>query len=121
MFGNKNNHESNGANNKDGEVKVQEHKLVKRANTLDEGIIAFGEWLASRDSTQAACSPLSFRKFIENMQVLIFDKELGKEVHVEIIDGVPECKTCTDSDCIHIGFSICVLQIYRRDGIVNLT
>jgi hypothetical protein len=100
---------------------VQKHKLVKRTNTLDEGVIAFGEWLASRDNTQAACGPLSLRKFIENMQVLTFDKELGKEVHVEIIDGVPECKTCTGSDCIHVGFSICVLQIYGRNGIVNLT
>lgn len=121
MFNNKINHENNGTDSKKNRAKVQERKLVKRVNTLDEGVIAFGEWLTSRDNIEAACGPLSLRKFVDNAQVLIFDRELGKEVHVEVTDGIPECKTCTDSDCIHIGFSICVSQIHRRNGMVNLT
>jgi len=99
----------------------QGHKLVNRSNTLDEGVMAFGEWIASKDDPQKTCGQLSLTKFEENVRVYMLDNILGKEVCVEIAEGVPECKTCIDSDCMHIGFSICIMQIYRRNGIVNLT
>lgn len=110
-----------GSNNNEKEVGIQGHRLLKRSNTLDEGVMAFGEWIASRDGPQKTCGQLSLIKFEENSRILMFDNILGKEVCVEIGDGVPECNTCSDSDCMHIGFSICVMQIYRRNGIVNLT
>ena len=127
MFDNKTDRFENEKSTDDGDnsikkkVSFQGHKLENRSNTLDEGVMAFGEWIASKDDPQKTCGQLSLTKFEENERIFMFDSTLGKEVCVEIADGVPECKTCTDSDCMHIGFSICVMQIYRRNGIVNLT
>jgi hypothetical protein len=127
MFDSEINHFGNDKNTNDSDnsikkkVRFQGPKFENKSNTLDEGVMAFGEWIASKDDPQKTCGQLSLTKFEENERIFIFDNTRGKEVCVEIADGVPECKTCTDSDCMHIGFSICVMQIYRRNGIVNLT
>lgn len=126
MSNNKNN--NNRINNDDSntsgikeKANGQEGRLAKRPNTLDEGVIAFGEWLASKEDKEMACGSLILRKYVENMQVLIFGRDLGRDVEVKILDGVPQCKTCSEPDCIHIGFSICASQRHRRNGMVNLT
>ena len=60
---NKNNSSDGNNNNilrKKGKTKVQEKTLVERANTLDEGVIAFAEWLASiEEDSETRCGPLS--------------------------------------------------------------
>jgi len=102
--------------------KVQLHYRVShiRSNKLwndkdEEGVIAFGEWLTSRGNNDIGHKRLSLIKFQEDVQVLILDKELGDEVNVDILKGVLQCRTCcTGSDCIHVGFSTCISQIYRR-------
>ena len=124
MFENNNNTNKNNtsdANNnsilkKKGKSKVQEKTLVERANTLDEGVIAFAEWLASiEEESETRCGPLSLVKYQENYYMLIFDRLLGKQVKVSMVDGIPHCMTCTDPECIHVGFSICASQKYRRN------
>jgi hypothetical protein len=117
---------SDGNNNilrKKGKSKVQEKTLVERANTLDEGVIAFAEWLASieEEDSKTRCGPLSLVKYEQNCYSLIFDRLLGKQVKVSIVDGVPQCMTCNDTECIHVGFSICTSQKYQRNGMVNPT
>lgn len=85
-----------------------------KANTLDGGVTAFGEWLRSAEDPGARCGPLSVRKIVNDEQVVLFDAILGQEVTVRMIDGVPNCNTCHDPDCMHVGFSICVAQMNRR-------
>jgi hypothetical protein len=128
---NKNNSSDDGNNNnsnsilkkKKGKTKVQEKTLVERVNTLDEGVIAFAEWLASieEEDSETLCGPLSLVKYEQNCYSLIFDRLLGKQVKVSMVDGVPQCMTCNDIECIHVGFSICTSQKYQRNGMVNLT
>jgi len=63
---------------------IQRKKLWKR---VDEGVIAFGEWLTTRDNSnnnELVSSPLSVMKYQENVQVLILDKELAQVVNVDI-------------------------------------
>ena len=120
------NNSSDGNNNsslkKKGKTKVQEKTLVERANTLDEGVIAFAEWLTSiEEDSETLCGPLSRVKYEQNCYSLIFDRLLGKQVKVSMVDGVPQCMTCNDTECIHVGFSICASQKYQRNGMVNLT
>ena len=122
MSKNKNNdNKKNGFDEANDKVKLQNHKITKRINTLDEGVIAFGEWLASKEDKDISCGPLILLNFQDNTQFLIFDRDLGRNVEVEIVDGVPQCKTCSESDCMHVGFTICASQRYRRNGMVNLT
>jgi hypothetical protein len=87
-------------------------------NTLDEGVIAFGEWLMSAEDLSARCGPLSLRKIANDDEILLFDTMLNQEVIVKMVGGVPMCSAClNDTECMHIGFSICVAQMNRRNAI----
>ncbi|AIF82282.1 hypothetical protein NTE_00200 [Candidatus Nitrososphaera evergladensis SR1] len=107
------------------EKTMEKNVLMKRANTLDEGVVAFGEWLMSVDNDparSASCGPLSLKKFVADEYAVLMDASLGEQVVVEIVDGIPECKKCADPDCMHIGFTICASQMMnRRNGMVNFT
>ncbi|AIF85484.1 hypothetical protein NTE_03456 [Candidatus Nitrososphaera evergladensis SR1] len=93
-------------------------KKFSSENTLDEGVIAFGEWLMSAEDLSARCGPLSLRKMINDDEILLFDAMLNQDVIVKMIGGVPECGAChNDTECMHIGFSICVAQMNRRNAI----
>jgi hypothetical protein len=35
---------------------------------------------------------------------------------VDIVDGIPLCKSCITDDCSHIGFTICLKQLIDREG-----
>jgi hypothetical protein len=87
-------------------------------NTLDEGVIAFGEWLMSAEDHSARCGPLSLKKIVNDEETLLFDSTLDQEVTVRMIGGVPVCSACpNDTECMHIGFSICVAQMNRRNAL----
>ena len=37
---------------------------------------------------------------------------------IAINDGVPFCPYCQDDSCAHVGFTICVTQLFERKGIL---
>jgi hypothetical protein len=105
--------ESSKGNSNHGDERKFESK-----NTLDEGVIAFGEWLMSAEDHSARCGPLSLRKFVNDEQFLLFDSALNREVTVRMVGGVPVCSACPDdTECMHIGFSICAAQMNRRNAL----
>lgn len=96
----------------------KDRKELSNTNTLDGGVIAFGEWLMSAEDPSARCGPLALRRVANDAQVIVYDSILGQEVIVRMIDGVPRCNTCQDDlECMHIGFSICAVQMHRRNAI----
>ena len=101
-----------------GNSNHRDERKFEGKNTLDEGVVAFGEWLMSAEDQSARCGPLSLKKIVNDEEILLFDSTLSQEVTVKMIGGVPVCSACPDdTECMHIGFSICVAQMNRRNAL----
>lgn len=85
-----------------------------KCESLDEGIFAFMHWLNSEDkiSLSFTDNPIVLLKFSNDKHTILHDTHLHAEVDVEISKGVPYCKYCKADDCAHVGFAICVEQLY---------
>ena len=96
-----------------------ENKFNK-CESLDEGIFAFMHWLNSEEkrSLSSTDNPMVLLKFVNDKHTILHDTHLHAEVEVEINKGIPYCKYCKEDDCAHVGFAICVEQLYghRRSG-----
>jgi hypothetical protein len=113
MFENKNN------NNKEHNI---EKKIQIRANTLDEGMITFGQWLYSKDDSQRWDNRLVLKQFVTSSHVVLQDNTagIGIDIVVDISNGIPFCRNCSSDDCAHVGFTICVKQINSEHGILDI-
>jgi len=91
-----------------------------KCESLDEGTFAFMHWLNSKDkkSLSSIDNPMVLLKFVNDKHTILHDTHLHAEVDVEINKGIPYCKYCKEDDCAHVGFAICVEQLYghRRSG-----
>ena len=45
---------------------------------------------------------------------------MGKDIIVDIIDNVPQCKNCNSDDCSHVGFIISLIQLIEREGLGSM-
>jgi hypothetical protein len=93
---------------------------VNKCETLDEGTIAFMHWLNSEDKKSLAptSNSIALLKFVNDVHTILYDTYLCAEIDVEINKGIPYCKYCKEDDCAHVGFAICIEQLYghRRSG-----
>ena len=93
---------------------------VNRCETLDEGTFEFMHWLNSDDKKSLASNgnPIVLLKFVNDVHTILYDTYLRAEIDVEINKGIPYCKYCKEGDCAHVGFAICIEQLYghRRSG-----
>ena len=85
-------------------------------NNLDEGVTTFGLWLNSEDKTSSE-TPVIMKEFAEGKRVILQDNLLQKDVAVTIADGIPFCHECRSSDCAHVGFTICAIQLANKSKI----
>ena len=96
------------------------HKCSK-CETLDEGTFAFMHWLNSADkrSISSTDNPIVLLKFINDQHTILYDTVLHIEIVVQINEGIPHCNYCKEDDCAHVGFAICVEQLYGhgRSGV----
>jgi hypothetical protein len=106
----------------DGYSKVKDKSKHKFniCETLDEGTFAFMHWLNSNDkkSWSQTDNPIVLLKFVNDKHTILHDTNLHAQIDVEINEGIPYCKYCKQDDCAHVGFAICVEQLYghRRSG-----
>ena len=84
---------------------------------LDDGESAFIEWLSSEDKI---CSKnhMILKKFENDKECIVHDNTLKSDVIITINDGVPFCLSCQDDSCAHVGFTVCVMQLFERKGIL---
>src|SRR5919108_5780476 len=84
-----------------------------RANSLDEGIQTFGQWLYSKDNSQKWDNKFILKQFVTGSHLVLQDNttDIGIDVIVDIADGIPICRNCCCDDCAHVGFTICVKQM----------
>ncbi len=89
--------------------------VAQKIGTLDNGTTAFMHWLDlvnnQQNPTNSLDTPLILKKFIKDKQAILYDKNLGSEIDVEIKEGVPFCSYCDLPDCSHVGFTISLEQL----------
>ena len=94
---------------------------IMKSNTLDEGTTAFMQWLNSKEkSSSNNNNSVTLKHFAKGKYVVLVDSMSGnisREIMVEIKGGVPVCGYCKSEDCAHVGFTICVQQLYENRGI----
>ncbi|MGZ5470066.1 MAG: hypothetical protein ACXWE0_00150 [Nitrososphaeraceae archaeon] len=84
---------------------------------LDDGESAFMEWLNSEDKTSSK-NHMVLKKFERDKECIIHDNTLKSDIVVTINDGVPFCLSCQDDSCAHVGFTVCIMQLFERKGIL---
>ena len=84
---------------------------------LDDGESAFMEWLNSENKISSK-NHMILKKFENDKECIIHDNTLNSDIIVTINDGVPFCVSCQDDSCAHVGFTVCVMQLFERKGIL---
>ena len=101
---------NNGENNK--EPPHGNNETVK-CETLEDGTEAFMKWMNSTDKKSlSSANPIVLIKFISDKHTIVYDTIMSQEVDVELTNGIPFCNFCKSDDCAHVGFGICIEQLY---------
>ena len=105
-----NNDNNNGNNN-------NKHGFHNKCESLDEGTFAFMCWMNSENKKSISSdNPIVLLKFVNDKRTILYDTDLHSEVDVQINEGVPYCRYCKLDDCSHVGFAVCVEQLYGHRG-----
>jgi hypothetical protein len=88
-------------------------ELYNKCESLDEGTFAFMHWMNSENKKSITSdNPIVLLKFINDKHTILYDTDLHSEIDVQIDEGVPYCKYCKLDDCSHVGFAICIEELY---------
>jgi hypothetical protein len=101
------NNDNNSSNNNN------KHGFHNKCESLDEGTFAFMHWMNS-DNKKSITSdnPIVLLKFVNDKHTILYDTDLHIQVDVQINEGVPYCSYCKLDDCSHVGFAVCVEELY---------
>jgi hypothetical protein len=102
-----------GITSKHNDNNSNKHETHNKCESLDEGTFAFMHWMNS-DNKKSITSdnPIILLKFVNDKHTILYDTDLHVEVDVEINEGVPYCRYCELDDCSHVGFAVCVEELY---------
>lgn len=103
----------------------QQMKKVEKCEGLDEGTFAFLNWMNCKSfiGDDYELNPPMILKNIDlpkTTRAKLYDRYLGKDIIVDIIDNVPQCKNCSSDDCSHVGFIICLIQLIEREELGSM-
>ncbi len=109
---------------KKDKIKINDLQMkTPKCESLDEGTFAFLNWMncksfLDKNGYYKKNSPLILKhvNFPNVTLVKLFDRFLNSDIIVDIVDGVPLCKSCITDDCSHIGFTVCLKQLIDREG-----
>lgn len=82
---------------------------------LEDGELAFMEWLNSENKTSTK-NHFILKRYEKDKECILNDNTLHSSIQVKINDGVPFCTYCQDDSCAHVGFTVCVMQLFERKG-----
>jgi hypothetical protein len=87
--------------------------IHNKCESLGEGTFAFMHWMNSDNKKSIASgNPIILLKFVNYKHTILYDTDLHIEGDVEINEGVPYCRHCKLDDCSHVGFAVCVEELY---------
>jgi len=96
-------HNNNSSNN-------NKHGFHNKCESLDEGTFAFMHWMNSENKKSITSdNPIVLLKFVNDIHTILYDTDLHS---VQINEGVPYCKYCKLDDCSHVGFAVCLEELY---------
>lgn len=95
----------------------KESKHYFNESILDDGQIAFMQWLNSEDKTSVN-NPLFLKKYENNKKCILHDNQIDLDINVTMEDGIPICKYCNNDSCAHVGFVISTMQLHDRKEIL---
>jgi hypothetical protein len=95
--------------------KEDEHPI--HISNLDDGEFAFMEWLNSENKTTSK-NHFILKRYEKDKECILNDNTLHSYIKVRINDGAPFCTYCQDDSCAHVGFTIHVMQLFERKGIL---
>jgi hypothetical protein len=89
------------------------HRFHNKCESLDEGTFAFMCWMNSENKKSITSdNPIVLLKFVNDKHTILYDTDLHSKVDVEINEGIPYCRYCNLDDCSHVGFAVCVEELY---------
>ena len=95
--------------------KGEDHQI--RISNLYDGEFAFMEWLDSEDKNSVT-NHIILKRYEKDKECILNDNTLHSYIKVKINDGAPFCTYCQDDSCAHVGFTVCVMQLFERKGIL---
>ena len=98
-------------------VATQKEDHVVHIADLDDGEFAFMEWLDSEDKTSSK-NHIILKGYKNDKECVLDDNTVHSSITVKMDDGVPFCTYCKDDSCAHVGFTICIMQLFERKGIL---
>ena len=75
------------------------------------------EWLNSENKTSSK-NHIILKIYEKDKECILNDNTVHSYIKIKINDGVPFCTYCQDDSCAHVGFTICVMQLLERKGIL---
>jgi hypothetical protein len=75
------------------------------------------EWLNSENKISSK-NHFILKRYEKDKECILNDNTLYYYIKVKINDGAPFCTYCQDDSCAHVGFTICVMQLFERKGIL---
>jgi len=84
---------------------------------LDDGEFAFMEWLNSENKTSSK-NHIILKRYEKDKECILNDNTLHSYIKVIMNDNAPFCTYCQDDSCAHVGFTICVMQLFERKEIL---
>jgi hypothetical protein len=101
-----------------GSHKKKEEYHPIHISDLDDGEFAFMEWLNS-ENKMSSKNHFILKRYEKDKECIIDDNTLHYYIKVKINDdGAPFCTYCQDDSCAHVGFTICIMQLFERKGIL---
>ena len=95
-------------------VSQKENHPIHISN-LDDGEFAFMEWLNSENKTSSK-NHFILKIYEKDKECILNDNTVHSYIKIKINDGAPFCTYCQDDSCAHVGFTICVMQLFERKG-----
>jgi hypothetical protein len=105
--------DSSSSNSGEEHVNSNKYGFHNKCESLDEGTFAFMHWMNSENKKSITSdNPIVLLKFVNDKHTILYDTDLHSEVDVQINEGIPYCKYCKLDDCSHVGFAVCVEELY---------
>jgi hypothetical protein len=86
-------------------------------SNLEDGEFAFMEWLNSENKTSSK-NHIILKRYEKDRECILNDNTLHYYIKVKINDGAPFCIYCQDDSCAHVGFTIPIMLLFERKGIL---
>ena len=108
------NHKNHEDQNSDNSFSNNERNKNK-CDTLEDGTAAFKKWMGSSNKKSLTSdNPIVLIKLVKGNHTLLYDTCMSMPVQVKLTEGIFFCTSCKSDECAHVGFTIRLNQLGRK-------